>query len=77
MSPVYCLIETGDKIENVWEVTIKIICSNMQEVYDLIASYREDCFDIREYRPRKCTFEEFNQHTGILTLYAPRIKSNL
>jgi hypothetical protein len=77
MSPVYCLIETRDKIENVWEITVKVVCSDMQEVYDLIATYRKDCFDIREYRPRKCTLEEFNKHTGILILYAPSTKSNV
>lgn len=74
MNVLYCLVESRNEIDGLWETVAGLICFDIEEAQTLIDRFLENHFDINEYRIRSCTKIEYDGTPCLIRLRSPSIQ---
>jgi hypothetical protein len=74
MNVLYCLVESRNDIDGLWETIAGLICVDLKEAQTLIDRYLENQFDICEYRVRKCTKIEYDSTPCLVRMISPNMQ---
>lgn len=73
MNVLYCLVESRNDIDGLWETVAGLICVDISEAQALLDAYTGKNFDINEYKTRGCTKIEFDSALCPLIMISPRM----
>lgn len=73
MNVLYCIVESRNNIDGLWEIVVGLICVDISEAQTLLDAYTGRNFDINEYRTRECTHLEFDNALCPLIMISPRM----
>lgn len=73
MNVLYCLVESRNDIDRLWEIVAGLVCVDISEAQTLLDAYVGRNFDINEYRTRECTKIEFDSALCSIIMISPRM----